>query len=114
MQDKIEQEIRQLVALEDEQLYAMLIPSGDTLYSPEGRRLHAKRVFEQLIIKCRVTICKTYHRVREDVPDVVHMTVLLVLALQENGHGGHTPLAPFAALVVRRGLDQLCLEEHHV
>jgi hypothetical protein len=104
-------EAASLVRLGDDTLYSMLLPINESTaaYSPEGRVLQGRRLFDSMLEKVKSVICSAYSNIRDDVPQLVQLASILAASLRASGQIADAAIVPFCILVIRHGLDSICL-----
>lgn len=111
--EALKRQVRIQMNLGDEELYVALLPEETaSLYNLRGRILEGKRIFMSTLARVRPALCEAYGSLREDVPELTEIAVVLALALEQNHQIsqqlGNVPLVPFCILAVRQGMNRIC------
>jgi hypothetical protein len=92
-------------------LYGMLVPEtlrAGRLYSREGLAARGRQIFMSVLEDTKESICEQYRKRKETIGDSVQLMALIggvLLAVHVA-----VPIMPMAALVVKIGINELCIE----
>jgi hypothetical protein len=106
-------EIRNLLALPDDQLYTMLVPreAAAQLHHPGAVVEQGKIAFVSLVRRTRGAICHAYSSNREMISNSVELVSLAASAMMGAAGLVKDAVLPAAVLVTKIGMDAICKGE---
>lgn len=106
------QEAEKYLAMDEDSLFAILVPeAGGQLYSQGGLIAKGKERFRKVFILVRDNVCSVYREHDSTIDNTVDLTILIATAISVTPIVATVPVLPFAALLVKIGLGELCREE---
>lgn len=106
-------EIKDLLALPDNQLYTMLVPkeAAAQLHHPGAVLEQGKIAFVSLVRRTRGAICRAYSSNREMISNSVELVSLTASAMMGAAGLAKDAVLPAAVLVTKIGLEAICKGE---
>src|SRR5690349_11074259 len=106
-------EIKDLLALSDNQLYTMLVPkeAAAELHHPGAVVEQGKIAFVGLVRRTRGAICHAYSSNREMISNSVELVSVVASAMMGAAGMVKEAVLPAAVLVTKIGLDAICKSE---
>lgn len=106
-----------MLALDQDQLYTMLVPhdAASEMHHPGALIARGKSAFVDLLRKTRGAICAAYHANKDTVTSSVDLVSLIASAMMGAAGLVKEAVLPAAVLVIKMGLSALCkgLDEPH-
>lgn len=102
---------RTYLAMDEDDLFGALVPDTERdaqMYSLQGMTARGKQIFRAVFPKAKAVVCDAYRAHRDSEGTTVDLVVLLATSLAGSPILVGVPALPFAALVVRIGLAELC------
>jgi hypothetical protein len=106
------EEAKRLLELGDDELYPLLVPeqARGQVYSKDGLLARGRSIFVARVNDVRTVVCGQYSRRGSTVKNSIDLTVLLATAILSAPTLLGIPALPMAALLVKIGLEEFCLE----
>jgi hypothetical protein len=106
-------EIRRHVAMDTNDLYALIVPDAVRAqgFSRGGLVAHGQAIFRERLDQARAAVCPAYQRRKSTISDEVQAAALVATALVGAPVAAGLPFIAMAALMAKIGLGRLCAED---
>lgn len=107
-----EEQIPEYLAKGEEDLFILLVPEieKEQLYSRNGIVARGKVIFRTTFEKVKGNVCGAYHERPSTIDGSIDLVTLVATTLMATGQIISIPILPFATLIVKIGLSELCRE----
>jgi hypothetical protein len=96
------------LSMEEDDLLAALVPDDQRLFGPGAIVSRGRQIFVAAFERVKDKVCPVYQQHAGMVEGSLELTVLLVPVLVSTPALDPIPVLPFAALLVKMGLGELC------
>jgi hypothetical protein len=103
-------EAERLLAMEEADLYLLLLPpeAATDLYTREGKLARAQEIFRSQLKRVRGAVCAKYAEHKDTTKSTIDLLALIALTIGNTLDLGPTTVYAMAALILKIGIGELC------
>ena len=112
LQESLKNEIPLYLSMGENELFTLLVPAEEQekLYSRDGIIARGKAIFRSVFEQTKGNVCAVYRQRPSTIDNSVDLVTLVATTLMATGQIIIIPVLPFATLLVKIGLAELCKE----